>query len=255
MTVNTPEFIRRQYEFTRHCRDPENFPAPVNIEERRMAIYRDLLFNNIAGFMANNFPVIRKILTDDHWNSLIRDYFAHHKASTPLFPELPNEFLQFLDNERDNPADPPFLLELAHYERVESVLALDNREIRFEGVDPVGDLLDGVPVLNPLNWLLAYDYPVHRISPDFLPESKSGQQTFLVVYRDRYDKVGFMELNPVAARLVASLTEYPHLTARDHFIEIATELQHPQPQIVINGGLDVMKQMLQRDILIGIKAS
>ena len=254
MSVSAPEFIRKQLEFTRHCRDPENNPAPANIEDRRMGIYRKLLYNNIEGFMANNFPVICEIMPDDQWHELIREYFANHKASTPLFPKLPAEFLQFLENEHDQQSDFPFLLEMAHYEWVESAMAMDNREIDLSGVDPDGDLLEGIPVASKLIWRLAYDYPVHRIGPDYLPEEKPDQQTYLVVYRDRADKVGFMELNPVTARLLERLSERSDQTGQEHLQAIAQELNHPQPEIVIKGGLEVLQQMQQRDIVLGVKS-
>ena len=36
-----------QYALTAHIRDPENQPAPAGIEDRRMGIYRDLIFCNV----------------------------------------------------------------------------------------------------------------------------------------------------------------------------------------------------------------
>ncbi len=254
MPSNTPEFIQKQYEFTRHCRDPEKHPAPGNIEDRRMAVYRDLLYNNIEGFMANNFPVIRRIMTDEQWHQLIRKYFANHKASTPLFSKLPTEFLLFLENEFDQQSRFPYLLELAHYEWVESSLAMDIREIDFSGVDSEGDLLNGIPVINTLILKLSYEFPVHKIGPDYLPDKKPDQQTYLVVYRDRNDKVGFMELNPVTARLLERLSEESDLSGFDRLQAIAEEIQHPQPEIVIKGGLEVLQQMQQRDIVLGVKS-
>ncbi|RKZ79734.1 MAG: DUF2063 domain-containing protein, partial [Gammaproteobacteria bacterium] len=49
----TPSFIDTQYQFAGHIRDPEHNPAPADIEQRRMAIYRELFYNNIEGFIAN----------------------------------------------------------------------------------------------------------------------------------------------------------------------------------------------------------
>lgn len=250
----TPEFIQKQYEFTRHCRDPENNPAPANIEDRRMAIYRDLLYNNIEGFMSSNFPVIREIMNDGQWQKLIRNYFSNHKASTPLFPKLPTEFLSFLENEFDQNEEWPFLIELAHYEWVESALAMDMREIDDSEIDQNVDIFTGVPVINTLLLRLAYEYPVHRIGASYIPAEKPDQQTYLVVYRDREDKIGFMELNPVTARLLERIGEDTEkLTGQAHLQAIAEELNHPQPEIVINAGLEILQQMQQRDILLGAK--
>ena len=77
------------------------------------------------------------------------------------------------------------------------------------GIDPDGDLIAGRPVLSPLAWVLAYDYPVHQISPANQPHEPAGQSTFLVVYRNRDDQVGFMEINAVTARLLECCRTMP----------------------------------------------
>ena len=79
-----------QYQFTRHIRDPANAPAPGDIEERRMAIYRDLLYRNVESFLANSFPVLRKVIRDDDWHSLMREYFQKPPVPhTPVPPDAP----------------------------------------------------------------------------------------------------------------------------------------------------------------------
>ena len=242
-----------QYRFTRHIRDPDNAPAPEDIEDRRMAIYRGLLYRNVESFLANSFPVLRKALKDDEWHGLIRGYFKNHQARTPLFPRMPQEFLQYLQQEKEAAGSLyPFLLELAHYEWVELALSIDTREIRQDGIDPDGDLLSGVPVLNELSWSLAYEYPVHRIGPDFLPEEKPAQPTCLLVYRDRQDKVRFIELNPLAARLVDCIRENESgKTGREMLAEIAAEIAHPDPEAVISGGRAVLEDMREKQIILG----
>ena len=242
-----------QYQFTRHIRDPANAPAPGDIEERRMAIYRDLLYRNVESFLANSFPVLRKVIKDDDWHSLMREYFKNHQSRTPLFPKMPQEFLQYLQDNEETARDLyPFLLELAHYEWVELALSIDSREIRQDGLDTGGDLLSGVPVLNELSWSLAYNYPVHRIGPDYLPGEKPAQPTCLLVYRDRQDSVRFIELNPLAARLVDCLKENTgKKTGREILMEIAGEIAHPDPEIVVNGGCAILEDMRDKQIVLG----
>ena len=96
MAAGRSEFTRRQYEFAAHIRDPENRPAPQDVEDRRMAIYRELFYNNVEGFIANSFPVLRSLLEDTAWHAMIRDYFSSHRAQTPYFLEIPREFLAWL---------------------------------------------------------------------------------------------------------------------------------------------------------------
>lgn len=255
VTAENKKFRDIQYAFTRHIRDPEHQPAPDDIEERRMEIYRGLLYRNVEGFIARSFPVLRKITPDDRWHSMLRDYFKRHIARTPLFPKMPREFLHYLEQERVAEGDPPFLPELAHYEWVELAMIYDNRELSLQHCDTNGDLLTGIPVLNPVTFLLSYKFPVHRISPDYRPDSPPEQPTYLVVYRDRYDNVGFIELNPVSARLLELVREDRNISGRVLIECIADELRHPNPAVVISGGLDIMKNLQKKDVLLGVKAS
>jgi len=249
-----PEFIRRQYAFAANIRDPENNPAPEDVEDRRMQIYRKLFYNNVEGFISGTFPVLRQIHSDADWHALVREFFSRHRSRTPLFHEIPREFLNWLESERaGNPADPPFLYELAHYEWVELALAIAESPPQPPAVDPQGDLLNGIPVLSPFAWHLAYRYPVHRIGPDFRPTQPGDMPTCLVVYRDREGEVGFLEINNVTKRLLELIDAGEYRTGTELLARIATEMSHPQPEVVIRGGAEIMAGLLQKQILTGTR--
>jgi len=254
-TAENRNFTTVQFAFARHIRDPENAAAPAGVEARRMAIYCDLFYNNVQSFIASSYPVMRRITPDERWHAMVRDYFKRHKSRTPLFHKMPQEFLCYLEHERDCCDDPPFLLELAHYEWMELAISLDPREIKQEGIDPDGDMLEGVPVMSPLASLMCYCYPVHRISPDFQPLVPPGQPTWIVVYRDRQYKVGFIELNLVAARLLELIRLNNGASGRKLLEKIAYELGHPDPEEVISGGLEIMQKLCTKDILLGVSLS
>ncbi len=168
-----PGFQERQYAFAAHIRDPQNAPAPEGIEDRRMAIYRELFFNNLKSLLSNMFPVLEKLLGDQHWRRLVRKFMQRHRAKTPYFLQLPAEFLDFLQNEYEpGPDDLPFLAELAHYEYIELALSISEEADDPAGVDADGDLLAGIPVKSRLAWVYAYHYPVHRISSNYLPHAR-----------------------------------------------------------------------------------
>ena len=250
-TVDRPDFISKQYAFTAHIRDPKNNPRPGDVEERRMKIYRELFYNNVEDFMANTYPVLRKIIPDDHWHNMIRDYFAKHLSHTPLFPEMPREFLKYLEHERTpQPEDPIFMLELAHYEWVELALSILNEEVGPSTHDPEGGLLQCVPTISPLAWPLSYHFPVHKISPDFQPTVADENLTHLVVYRDRDHEVNFIEANPVTARLLQLIAGDGNKTGQVLLEQIAAELNHPQPEMVINGGLEILIDLKKRDVIL-----
>jgi hypothetical protein len=250
-------FMQRQYEFAAHIRDPEHKQAPVDIEDRRMGIYRQLFYNNVEGFLSSSFPVLRKLMEDASWHAMARDFYASHQCHSPLFLEIPREFLNYLQHERIDQADDlPFLRELAHYEWVELALSVaesDDGENRLRDAassGSEGDLIDAIPVISALAWPLSYHYPVHRISPQFIPETPGEQTTYLLVYRDTDDEVGFIELNPVSARLLALLRENTKLSGRQALEQIAAEIQHPNPDVVIDGGRAVLQEWRQRGIVL-----
>lgn len=255
MAERQPEFIRRQYEFAAHVRDPDHNPRPSDVEDRRMAIYRELFFNNVKNMLAGTFPVLSEIYGEDGWARMIRDYFARHEAHTPIFMEMPQEFLKYLEEERgERDEDPPWILELAHYEWIELALQTDEHDIDLTGVDPSGNLLDGVPVFSALAWPLSYDFPVHQIGPDYQPEAPGEQPTFLIVYRDLEDAVGFIEANPVTAKLVALLQENDTKTGRELLQSIAEEMQHPNPDAVVQGGADILENLRRHDVVLGTRS-
>lgn len=252
---STPfSFQQLQYGFARRIRDPENAPLPAGIEPRRMKVYEDLFFNNLSSLLAGTFPVLRKILGRTRWNALIRDFMLRHRAHTPLFPEVPQELLRFLETERANdPDDPPFIHELAHYEWVELALQTATVELDLLGIDPRGDLLEGSPAVNPLAWPLAYSFPVHRLSPDHAPGTPPQAPTFLVVYRRLDDEVKFMEINGVTARLLElARGDEGARTGRELLLAIAGELGHPDPEAVVRNGADTLTMLRQNEVILGV---
>ena len=254
-TVNRPDFVSKQYAFTAYIRDPENNPRPNDVEERRLKIYRELFYNNVEDFLANAYPVLRKITSNAHWHALIQDYFANHLSRTPLFPEMPREFLKYLEQERTPHLDDPvFMLELAHYEWVELALSTLDKEIDAPDINPEGNLLEGIPVISSLVWLLNYRFPVHKISPEFQPKEADKNPTYLLVYRDRDYEVRFIEANPVTARLAQLIIDNNNKTSRELLEQIVDELNHPQPQVVIHGGLDILTDLKQRNVILGVTA-
>lgn len=220
-----------------------------------MKIYRELFYNNVEDFIASTYPVLRQIMPDERWHAMIRDYFAHHLSHTPLFPEMPCEFLKYLEHERKaQPDDPPFMLELAHYEWVELALSLLDEKIDDIQIDIHGDLLERKPVISPLAWPLSYRFPVHKISPAFQPGEAGGMQTHLIVYRDAGFDMHFVEINPVTARLLQLIDGNDNQSGRMLLQQIAAELNHPQPDIVIQGGMRILDDLKKRAVILGVSA-
>ena len=252
--VQLPRFQQQQLAFTAHIRDPDNSPLPHGIPARRMAIYVELFFNNIDEQLSINFPVLRRITDDDHWQAMVRDFMVRHRSATPLFTEVGLEFVEYLQSERDTqPGDQPFMLELAHYEYVELAAAISDADALPGELDPNGDLLTGRPMIAPTAWNLSYQWPVHAIGPDYLPDSLPTNPTHLVVYRDREDQVHFLQINAVTQRLLQLLKENPTFTGLETVNRIAEELAHPDPAIVLRGGQEILDDLRRRNVILGTR--
>lgn len=253
MADQARDFRERQYEFCAHMRDPQHQPAPEGVEDRRLQIYRDLLFKNVASILAGSFPVLRGIISDDRWTAMMRDYFASHQAHTPYFPKLATEFLLYLANERDDDDDPPFINELAHYEWLEVEASLDTRELDDVVFDADGDLMAAVPVHNPIARPNIYAFPVHTISAENQPQEAPEQPTYLVVFRNFDDQVKFMELNAVSARLLELVINNSSSPGRELLAQIANELNHPDPEQVLIHGAGLLEEFRTRGVVLGTR--
>lgn len=244
------DFQATQGQFAAYIRDPQNNPPPANVEPRRMAMYRELFFNNIDSFIASNFPVLRAILSDAQWLEITQDFFARHSCETPYFSEIAEEFLAYLQNERNNPDDYPFLLELAHYEWVEMALSIAKDTPALGDGDFLEKLLPRSLTLSPSAWPLLYRYPVQAIGPDFLPLEPPEQPTCLIVYRDATDNVHFLKTTGLTIRLLQILQDKGPMTGERCLQTVATEFPQLDSQALMASGPPILRELAEKGILI-----
>lgn len=246
-----PAFQQYQYAFAGHIRNPQLHKRPHGVEARRMKVYNELLYNNLEGFLLACFPVLRQVLGKRKWTKVVRDFFTEHRCHTPFFRQIPDEFVHYLKNERGERAeDPAFMQDLAHYEWVELMLSVSNKEINFRSIDLDGDLMSGQPALNPVLSLQSYAFPVHRISPRFKPTAEQKEESHFAILRNIEDEVKFIVLNPVSMRLLA-LLQSTALSGEEVLLQIATELKHPNPEVVLAGGREIMQSLHKSQVVLG----
>jgi hypothetical protein len=242
----------QQAAFAAHLRDPEHAPPPPGIEERRLQVYRDLFLAGLVGLLGGNFPVIRRILGADAWRALVRDFYREHHCTTPLFPEVPREFVQYVARRAaDGRPDPGWLPELAHYEWVELALDISEADVADVPHDRDGDLLAGVPVPSPLAWALAYAWPVHRLSPTHRPDAPPRAPTFLLVHRDAGGRVRFDEINAATFRLLQRLDEHCGLSGREQLAALAAEAQAADVEAFVADGHAMLRRLHAQGIVLG----
>lgn len=240
---------RQQFALARHVRDPARHPPPPGIEDRRLAIYRDLFFNSIDSLLSGNFPVLRQTLGDPAWRALVREFYADHRCQTPLFTEIGREFVRSLEERATDP-QAPWLHELAHYEWVE--LALQIAEDALPAHDAGGDLLAGIPVCSPLAWALAYAWPVQQIGPSNTPTAAPAAPTLLLVRRDAAGDVRFSELSPLVYRLLALLGENDAARSGRAVLEtLASEAGTVDLPPFLAEGAAMLQQLHDEGVLLG----
>jgi hypothetical protein len=247
----------QQLAFAAHLRDPAHNPAPEGIEDRRMAIYRDLFFNSLEGLLSSNFPVIKQTLGDTEWRALVRAFYATHHCKTPLFTQIGSEFVDslrssFLRKQESRPTHPnnrPWLPELAHYEYIE--LALTIADDPDPEHDPNGDLLTAVPIPSPHAHPHAYTWPVHHIGPDHQPDTPPAEPTLLLVRRDTAGDVHFSTLSPAAYRLLHLIHDNIGSTGRALLLALAHEAAAPDLVGFVRDGADLMERLRADGVLLG----
>lgn len=116
-----------------------------------------------------------------------------------------------------------------------------------------GDLLRGVPVVNPLAVLARYDWPLHRVSASSpLP---APAETWLLVWRDRIDQVRFQELNELSARLFMCMRENADAAIRSPGNKVlqvlADSLAATADDRVIEGARQLLGSWCARDVVLG----
>ncbi|MDH0300743.1 MULTISPECIES: putative DNA-binding domain-containing protein [unclassified Pseudomonas] len=228
----------QQFTLAHHLRDPAANPPPPGIEARRLAVYRELFYGAIEGLLAGSFPVLRQTLGDRRWHARVRDFYARYRSQTPLFTEIAEAFVDYLQGIEP---DAPWQLELAHYEWVEAQLYLSDAQDLPH--DPVGDLLDGEPLLSCTARVLAYRWPVERIGPYDQPLEPPAMPTLLLVHRDADLQVRFFRLTPMAWQLLAGLTG----TGRERLRALADDQAQAQ-------GVRLLEQLREQGIIVGTAA-
>ncbi len=220
--------------FAARIRQPQGTPLLPGIAAERMALYEELFFNNIQSFIDSGFPVLHRLFDEARWQRLLRGFIAGHRCRTPYFLQIGEEFIAWLQQGYVAEAgDPPFLLELAHYEWVE--LALD---VASDELPPQG--------WSPLAWPLAYVWPVQQLGVDYRPTTPPAEPTCLLAWRDAADQVRFQQLSPFAYHLALRLQAGE--ASSEALLELAAQSGLPGDQHYFTQGRALLQEWQRQDI-------
>lgn len=255
-----PAFQAYQRQFTDYLRDPpKQGPLPEALPPN-IGVYARLLHNKIDGSLRNCFPVTRELLGAAHWRQLVQDFISGHRCQSPLYREIPDEFIDYLMHEKDRNGMPEYMIDLAHYEWMELVLETATPEASANILRSQANLLKLIPVLNPVLHLLQYRFPVHRITPTD-PHWKNWEDrrqpydeepALLVGLRDKRYRIEFIEVNAVTARLIELLRDN-FRTGEQALLQLAVEMRYSPPESILPFGIEILQQLEAQRIIIGAR--
>lgn len=245
-------FQAYQAAFTAHLRQPQQQAPPRGVNARRMAVYREIVFNQFYASVSACFPVLQSILGKRRFRKLVRQCFASHHFDSPFFRDISRAFVDFLQA-LDLAAChlPPFTAQLAHYEWIElyvSHLPADGLPASATAIKDAEALAAATVQLQPAHSLLSYDYPVHQLSRKqaHLPAAP----TYLLVFRTADFHIRFVQLNAMTYQLLQYLqSAQSGLTS--HLASLAhTLLPHLPVQSVTTFGLQTLYTLYLQQAII-----
>lgn len=245
------DFKQVQQSFIDYIRDPQK-PLPAGVPLERMRVYRELFFNNVLGFVSGGFPVLKSLYSEQDWQALVQAFFSQHDCQSPIFIDIAGEFLNFLQQEyqpKDN--DPPFMLELAHYEWLELAVAVAQQ--KSDQLPLQAAEIQRVPICLAATARVAqYHFAVQHIRQDYRPEQPLDTPVFLCLYQDHDGKVCFLQLTALTAQVLAYAVERGTVI----FSEVLSWLTSTYPQIaqevLAKGCLALLEQLAVKGIVCGL---
>lgn len=247
--MSAPVFQQLQRRFLAHLRQPLPDNQPAGFAGDRLAVYVDLLYNKFDESLSACFPVLHSLLGPTRWKALLKDFIAGHRCLSPYYRQIPDEFVLYLQNERQVANDPLFLAELAHFEWMELALSISDAEPVVAEALSEAQLLDTALVFAPVLRLLHYVWPVQHVSRVFQPDEPPQQATHILGFRDADDQVQFIDLNPATARLLLLLQN--GYTARQALQAIGEHASAENLENLMAFGLGILTDLHRQGAIIG----
>lgn len=236
---------QQQLAFAACIRHPQKHNHIAGVTDERMAVYRDLFFNNFKETLASAFPVMHKVLSAQQLLQLVEEFFATHRCHTPYLSRMPQEFVTWLQQNRLN--NPPWLAELAQWEwtELDLFLAPDIDSALATGNNVLAD----VPQLSPLVRLHHFNFAVHHIGSNNVPDAPAEQTVCLLAWRKPNDEIGFMELNALSARLLVLIQQDMQRTGQTLLSIVAAEYTEFDAHVIMQGGAGALASFHHNSIV------
>lgn len=171
----------------------------LEAEDRRLAIYRRLVFNNVFGLVSRAFKRTYALVGVEVFRGWVREFIQEGVSRTPYFSEISDEFDRWMQHQVTDPV----VRELISYERTIIALDVDAQhapefQLEFSPTDEI--------VVQPACRLLHFQYPVHLVKADDAQRPEHAP-TWLFIFRNPHNKLRFKQLSPAAFALMTLLQE------------------------------------------------
>lgn len=172
-----------------------------------MRTYRELARMSLIEPLEEMFPVLKALLESvERWEPCVQAFLDARLIRSGHYRDIAPTFLSWLATTGWGQEQWPFLLELAHAEILEVLVA------RFPDGDPI-EGLHGEPgpgdlvVLDPATQIVSYSHAVHRVTEAApVPEARP---THLIAFRNGDGEARLMELTPATAALLVQAQSRP----------------------------------------------
>jgi len=185
-----------------------------------MLTYRELARASLIEPLETMFPVLKALLEGtESWEPCVQAFLDARMVRSSQYRDIAAAFLGWLATSRWGLERWPFLLELAHAEILETLVARFPDSDPIEGLHPDPGPADFV-VLDPATQVVTYTHAVHRACVE--APSPEPRPTHLLAFRDEAGLARLMELTAATAALLVRAQSQP-------LAEAAAALDIPDP--------------------------
>ena len=239
----------RQFQFAlaRHLRDPLAVPAPAGVLPHEATACTQDMVRHVCRVLAPAFPVTQALLGDDIWEHTVRLFLKSAPNHAPWASTTQRAFLDHVCESPEVQRLPAWLQDLAHFEWLQN--AVTTTPVQWPAFDAAADVMQHPVVLNPTHVEAAYEWPVHSIDTEHMPDDM--QRVSVSVLRDLGDELHVYESSEFRGQLLDLLREGQ--TGKQAFEVLARWLSHPEPDAFVQEGQDVMAQLQREGIVLGAR--
>ena len=190
---------------------PDAALARLGAAPERWKVYRRMVRTRFAESVEHGFERLRAAVGADHFRELVWQFLADSPPRSHYLRDVPGEFLQFFERNRDRLTRayvlPAYALDLARYEWAEVETAYSFEDASATEVGPFD--MHRVAVLSPALRLIDLAYPVHRMGTPSHDDAMAPAPFSLCLYRDpRTHEVEALELTPITAAMLSSMQRH-----------------------------------------------